>query len=167
MIVRKLRLARGWSQEELAQACGLSVRTVQRIERGQTPSLETRKALASVFETDIALFTEEDAMLNTQSLSAEEEKAMLYVRDIKGFYNHLIIYCLVIGGLFLLNFIRGSHLWAIWPALGWGIGIVIHGMNVFELCSFLGPKWEKRQIEKRLKRSGLSGNQGKPTAENL
>ncbi|WP_309247253.1 helix-turn-helix transcriptional regulator [Shewanella sp. VB17] len=34
MIVRKLRLQRGWSQEHLSQLSGLSVRTIQRIERG-------------------------------------------------------------------------------------------------------------------------------------
>jgi len=34
MLVRKLRLQRGWSQEHLAELVGVSVRTVQRIERG-------------------------------------------------------------------------------------------------------------------------------------
>ena len=34
MIVRKLRLQRGWSQEQLAEMSGLSTRTIQRIERG-------------------------------------------------------------------------------------------------------------------------------------
>jgi transcriptional regulator with XRE-family HTH domain len=45
-LVQKLRLQRGWSQEQLAELSTLSVRTVQRIERGQTASLETLKALA-------------------------------------------------------------------------------------------------------------------------
>lgn len=35
MIIRKLRLQRGWSQEQLAELTGLSTRTIQRIERGQ------------------------------------------------------------------------------------------------------------------------------------
>jgi Predicted transcription factor, homolog of eukaryotic MBF1 len=39
MIVRKLRLQRGWSQDQLAQLSDLSIRTIQRIERGQTPGL--------------------------------------------------------------------------------------------------------------------------------
>ncbi len=56
MIVRKLRLQRGWSQEHLAQLCGLNVRTIQRIERGQKPSLESKKSLAAVFEVDLASF---------------------------------------------------------------------------------------------------------------
>ena len=48
-LVQKLRLQRGWSQEQLAELCALSVRTIQRIERGQTASLKTLNALASVF----------------------------------------------------------------------------------------------------------------------
>ena len=35
MIVRKLRIQRGWSQDQLAQFSGLSVRTIQRIERAK------------------------------------------------------------------------------------------------------------------------------------
>lgn len=41
MLVQKLRLQRGWSQEQLATVGGLSVRTIQRIERCQSASLET------------------------------------------------------------------------------------------------------------------------------
>jgi hypothetical protein len=36
--LRDLRLRRGWSQEHLAEASGVSVRTIQRIEGGQPPS---------------------------------------------------------------------------------------------------------------------------------
>ncbi len=35
MLIQKLRLQRGWSQEDLAALSGLSVRTIQRLERGQ------------------------------------------------------------------------------------------------------------------------------------
>ena len=34
LLIQKLRLQRGWSQEQLAELTGLSVRTIQRIERG-------------------------------------------------------------------------------------------------------------------------------------
>ena len=50
MIVRRLREKRNWSQEELATMSGLSTRTIQRIESGNKASLESLKALASVFE---------------------------------------------------------------------------------------------------------------------
>lgn len=48
--ILKLRLLKCWSQEELATASGLSVRTIQRVEKNGSASLETTKALAAVFE---------------------------------------------------------------------------------------------------------------------
>jgi transcriptional regulator with XRE-family HTH domain len=47
--IQKLRTIKCWSQDELASASGLSVRTIQRVEKNGTASLETTKALASVF----------------------------------------------------------------------------------------------------------------------
>ena len=53
MQVRDMRLARGWSQEQLAEASGLSVRTIQRIENGQAPGLASAAALARVFDVEV------------------------------------------------------------------------------------------------------------------
>lgn len=48
--VKILREARGWTQQHLAEASGLSLRTVQRVEGGQVaPSPETLLALSGVF----------------------------------------------------------------------------------------------------------------------
>ena len=151
MIIRKLRLSKGWSQEQLAELCNLSVRTIQRIERGQKPSLETLNSLSSVFEIDVSELSMEATTMDRKSKLPEEEKAIIYVRDIKGFYSHLIKYIIIIFCLFVLNVIKSPHyLWVIWPALGWGVGVLFHGLNVFEVFNFFGPDWEKRQIEKRL-----------------
>lgn len=48
-----MRLGRGWSQEQLAEASGLSVRTIQRIENGQAPGLASAAALARVFDIEV------------------------------------------------------------------------------------------------------------------
>jgi DNA-binding XRE family transcriptional regulator len=53
MLIQKLRLQRGWSQEQLADVSGLSVRTIQRLEGGQPGSLESMNALAAVFDVDL------------------------------------------------------------------------------------------------------------------
>ncbi len=53
MQLREMRLGRGWSQEDLAERGGLSVRTIQRIENEQTPGLGTLTALAAAFDLDI------------------------------------------------------------------------------------------------------------------
>ena len=54
MKIKDLRHKKGWSQEQLADLCGLNVRTIQRVENGNQASLETLKSLASVFEIDIS-----------------------------------------------------------------------------------------------------------------
>jgi transcriptional regulator with XRE-family HTH domain len=50
--VRELRRKHPWSQEELAKASDVSARTIQRIESGGAASIETVRALASVFSVE-------------------------------------------------------------------------------------------------------------------
>ncbi len=148
MLVRKLRLERGWSQEQLATLSGLSVRTIQRIERGATPGLESLNALAAVFEVDIEQLKHGES---SSSWSLEEQQVYEQVKEIKGFYSHLISYVAVIAMLFVINLIVSpGYIWAIWPMLGWGIGLTIHGLNTFEVMNLFGADWERKQVEKRL-----------------
>ena len=48
--LKSLRREKGWSQEVLAKASGLSARTIQRIESDGTSSAESTLAIASVFD---------------------------------------------------------------------------------------------------------------------
>lgn len=52
-LVIALRKKRSWSQEELATACGLNLRTIQRIESDGVASLQSRKALAAAFDVEV------------------------------------------------------------------------------------------------------------------
>lgn len=152
MIVRKLRIQKGWSQEQLAQFSGLSVRTIQRVERGKTAGLESLKSLAAVFEVNIKDLQQETVMDTQTKLSDKEIEIIEHVKDIKDFYSHLINYGIVVGVFFVLNLITSpNYIWAWWIAIGWGIGVISHGLSVFEITNFFGADWEKRQIEKRLK----------------
>ena len=71
MLVKKLRLQRGWSQEQLAEMVGVSARTIQRIERGFTPGLETAKALASVFEVEFSTFISKEQIMDQAPVQKE------------------------------------------------------------------------------------------------
>ena len=53
-VVKQLRLARGWTQEHLAAVSETSAKTIQRVESSGVCSLETRSALAAVFEVELA-----------------------------------------------------------------------------------------------------------------
>ncbi|MEM9301931.1 MAG: helix-turn-helix domain-containing protein [Pseudomonadota bacterium] len=156
MIVRKLRLQRGWSQDHLAELTGLNVRTIQRIERGQSPSLESQKALASVFEVDVSTF-QPGAPTMTQDLEParatiedDEREAMAYVKGLIGFYSHLasFVILMLIAGI-AVGFNNPIFLWV---AGGWGVGVICHGLNAYELLKPFSVRLEKRLIEKRLGR---------------
>lgn len=66
-----------------------------------------------------------------------------------GFFIHLSVYLLVNSGLVLLNYVNNpGHPWAMGPILGWGIGLLFHGLAVFMHAS--GAKWKRRMIEQEL-----------------
>ena len=48
-LVLEARKRKAWSQDELAVASGLNLRTIQRIESEASASLQSKKALASAF----------------------------------------------------------------------------------------------------------------------
>lgn len=159
MIIRKLRLQRGWSQEQLAEFTGLSTRTIQRIERGQPCSLETLKALAAVFEVDISTFQPEERYTmgtTNPNVSSEEEQALQYVQGLKSFYGHLLNYVIFISIFTVLWYLKLGHIpdWILYWAGGWGIGLAVHALVTFEVFNLMGfgPEWERKQVEKRLKR---------------
>jgi transcriptional regulator with XRE-family HTH domain len=162
MLIQKLRLQRGWSQEQLAEISGLSVRTVQRLERGQTASLESLKALGAAFGVDLSALQEPE-MNTTADLSQnpntspgvrpDEALALAHVRKLKEFYIHLGQYCATIVFLAVLNYLtwRGQ-VWVVWVAVAWGIALAFHALTVFDRIPFLTVRWEREQVEKYLGR---------------
>lgn len=140
MNLRQLRLARGWSQEQLAELAGLNIRTIQRVERGQNAGLETLKALAAVFETSVHQLQEPPLMsVNVQAMPDPESNQPRPIEssrevEIARFKIKLLRYALVVGMLFAINLLSNPHyIWAWWPAIGWGLAIVIGGVDVFAI----------------------------------
>ncbi|MGJ8662134.1 MAG: helix-turn-helix domain-containing protein [Marinicella sp.] len=162
MILRKLRLQRGWSQEQVAELTDLSVRTIQRIERGGQPSLESAKALAAVFEVELITFqhtTGENNMQDQtvitenkpgQTITKEEKDAINYVKGVKEFYGHLFMFVVFMVAFLVTG--KFSHSQMLWVTLGWGAGLIIHGLVAFEIFGSFGTNWEKKQVEKKLGR---------------
>ena len=154
MLVQKLRLQRGWSQQQLAELSGLNVRTIQRIEKGQEPSVESLKSLAAVFNVEFSTLKEQgmDNVIS-ETQSAEEILAFKQVRKLKGFYIHLANYVLVIAVLTVVNALTTPNRWWVqWVIMGWGIGVFFHWLQISERFGLFGSKWEKEQVEKRLGR---------------
>lgn len=83
---------------------------------------------------------------------ADELLAFEHVRQIRLFYFQLIAYVVICSGLAVVNYIYSPRfIWVIFPALFWGIGILLRGLRIFARWPW-GPAWEKRQVEKYLGR---------------
>lgn len=86
------------------------------------------------------------------------EKARKKVREIKGFYKHLLAYLLI--NIFLLsmawfNLKPGQEFfkWSTFiTALTWGIGLLVHAISVFGSFDFLGKGWEERKIKEMMEK---------------
>ena len=151
MIVRKLRLRKGWSQDQLAELADVSVRTIQRIERGHKPSLETANALAAVFEVDVTTFTSEhDDMTHHEELRNDEAEAMEYAKGVKDFLSGVLVYFILAVCFFAVIGFDEPRLYLIFGAIG--IALVVQGLLAYEIIRLPFQNLERKLAEKRLGR---------------
>ncbi len=83
------------------------------------------------------------------------ERAKKRVQELKGFYIHATVYT-VINIFILVNiYVRTDYdnegFWKFGHFLTpffWGIGLLFHGLKVFDANPFFGKNWEERKIKK-------------------
>ncbi len=143
--IKKMRLERHWSQEQLAEMSGLSIRTIQRIENGENAGLESLKSLAAVFDTNIA---DSDKKEEEEQIRKEEE----YVQNVKGFYGFLAlaIFSLVVFFIIAL-FDSDSEGWYLflYMLIFYALGLGIYYLDIFD---FFGEEWKRKIINKKFKK---------------
>lgn len=93
--VKRLRLERGWTQEHLASLTARNVRTIQRVEKSGICDLETRSALAAVFQIDVAQL---DGVKKIEQAKTKEGQELLY-------------YSRLSNGNDVVNIFDGSHMY--------------------------------------------------------
>jgi hypothetical protein len=72
--------------------------------------------------------------------------------DLKmGFYGHLLVYVCVNAGLFALNHLVGGFRWSVFPLLGWGLGLAIHGL-VVAVQLMGGSDLRERMLQQEIER---------------
>lgn len=86
---------------------------------------------------------------NPRSVQDIEALANRRVKARLGWYRHASIYLMVITGLALVGWWQG-RLWPMGPALGWGLGLAIHGARV--LFSDMGNSLRERLVERERRR---------------
>ena len=83
------------------------------------------------------------------------ERARRRVGEIRAFYMHLTVFVGVNILLHIINFVTSPRAyWAIWPLLGWGIGLVAHGVATYRWLPFAGKDWEERKIRELMEKDG-------------
>jgi DNA-binding XRE family transcriptional regulator len=70
--IKALREQRSWSQQRLADAAGLSIRTIQRLEKEGVASMESTLSLTAVFECEL------EEILASQQSEANYSKIAFY-----------------------------------------------------------------------------------------
>jgi|GEM_PF-133182 len=111
------------------------------------------------FTVKIPLLTQKNQVMEIIETPSEkrykeiEERAEKRAKELKGYYSHLGVYCVMCLFFFALNAITSfGHWWFYWPMLGWGIGILIHTLDTVGF----GKDWQERKkeelIQKELKK---------------
>ncbi|MEM8999210.1 MAG: 2TM domain-containing protein [Bacteroidota bacterium] len=110
---------------------------------------------ATDFSVHLPILSQQVSIIETQESHIEEKrylKAKERVEAIKGFYGNLLSYSLVIPFLWWLNSRTTSFIWAIFPTIGWGIGVFFHGMEAFGYNPLWGKRWEEKKIRELMEK---------------
>src|SRR5882724_10563521 len=78
---------------------------------------------------------------------ARRQRAEQRVAALKGFYVHLLVFVLVVAGLFVINLITGEPWWVLWVLAGWGIGVLAHGVAVSGAAHQTASSWKERKLK--------------------
>ncbi len=137
------------SKEVIKRSSGVGLTNIKQ----RYALLTNRKVLiqktSASFIVEIPMLTKQISVMQTQENYIEDKrylKAKEKVEKIKGFYSNLIAYLIVIPILAYINYNSTSFPWVIFPALGWGFGVMAHGMEAYGYNPFMGRDWEERKI---------------------
>jgi 2TM domain len=91
----------------------------------------------------------------SQSSREALEEARRYVRRKRIFYTVLAIWSALSLMWFFIDLADdSSSWWFYWPMLGTAIGVAIIGIVLLGIGGLVGVEWERREIDKYLRRSG-------------
>ena len=83
------------------------------------------------------------------------DEARRHVRRRRIFYTVLGIWIALSLMWFAIDMLDdSSSIWFYWPMLGTGIGVAIAGIALVGIGGLFGPDWERREIDKYLRRRG-------------
>ncbi|MFS4417089.1 2TM domain-containing protein [Maribacter sp. 2307ULW6-5] len=111
----------------------------------------------TAFTVRLPMLTQQLHRMETSKAYIEDkryEKAKERVAKIKGFYGNVLSYVVVITGLAFLNYHTTGFgfPWVFFPAVGWGFGLLAHGMEAFGYHPLWGKKWEEKKLRELMEK---------------
>ncbi len=111
---------------------------------------------ADRFAVAIPMLTKQISIMRTTETNSRFDdsyvRARKHVEELKKFYSSLISYVFFIPFFIFINYWTSwDFKWFWFPIVGWGIGLIVHGLKVFVNDGSFGRNWEKRKIEQYMK----------------
>ncbi|WP_224484518.1 2TM domain-containing protein [Robertkochia aurantiaca] len=108
------------------------------------------------FRVYLPLLSKQVKASDVQRISIDQkrfERAKKRVETLKKFYSNLASYLVIIPFLAWLNYKTSNFPWVIFPVLGWGFGVITHGLEAYGYNPLWGKRWEERKIRQLMEES--------------
>jgi len=112
------------------------------------------------FKVSLPLLTKNNNIMYTEDIqNSSYVRAVEKVEKLKEFYQNVTSYCIVIPFLVFINlYVSPQFHWFWFPMFGWGIGVLFHGLDVYNYNPILGRDWESKKINKLMKEDDDTSN---------
>lgn len=113
-----------------------------------------------IFRISLPLLTKNNNIMYTEEIkNTSYIRAVEKVEKLKEFYQNLASYCIVIPFLVFINLYTSPQFhWFWFPMFGWGIGVIFHGLDVYNYNPFLGRNWESKKIKELMEENDNTSN---------
>lgn len=150
--IKKLRLAKNFSQEMLAEKANVSVRTIQRLEAGDDTSIETLNLVAAALEVSIKDLFDDPATSNQAEKIQDADEQLQYQltmrhREYQTFTHlyagvYVVIMLIIAMALNLADHLGdwGTMLGVCWIG-GW---ILMPGLKSYLVIKTIDPKLDQK-----------------------
>jgi hypothetical protein len=72
---------------------------------------------------------------------------------LKELYSHLSTYLMVNGIFLLVNYLTSpGDWWVLYPLIGWGVCLTIHGLDTWVKITGLWEKWEDKKTDEFMRK---------------
>lgn len=140
-----------YSEEEVSRLIRRALKS------GSRSDTISHDELLDIAEKSGVSASELDAVLQEDESNYEfdEAKVRWLKRHRSDFHDHLRSYVIVNGVLLIMNFLTtgfGGYPWALWPILGWGIGLLFHASDTYFVTEERIERGARKLMKKRRNR---------------